>query len=157
MDTNSDNLACLRDAEDTELISYADHSDLSDKASSTPFLDASHCGYNQLLEGLKAALDNKKTEMDTAFSNLLDEFNSMSADELSWLEKTDSGLNEFKTIVDEHRKLRTEMVGASRKQKLSQAQNKDNKNALETIEYKMAIAGIASICGVITLFQFMKK
>ena len=155
--TNSDNLACLRDAEDTELISYADHGDLSGNASSTPFDPASHCGYNQLLEGLKAVLDNKKTEMDTAFSNLLDEFNSMSADELSWLEKTDSGLNEFKTIVDEHRKLRTEMVGASRKQKLSQAQNKDNKNALETIEYKMAIAGIASICGVITLFQFMKK
>jgi hypothetical protein len=155
--TNSDNLACLRDAEDTELISYADHLDLSGNASSTPFLDASHCGYNQLLEGLKAELDNKKTEMDTAFSNLLVEFNSMSADELSWLQKTDSGLNEFKTIVDEHRKLRTEMEGASSKQKLSQVQNRDNKNALETIEYKMAIAGIASICGVITLFQFMKK
>ena len=154
--TNSDNLACLRDAEDTDLISYADHSDLTNNTSSS-FDAASHCGYNQLLEGLKAALDNKKTEMDTAFKDLLDEFNSMSAIELSWLEKTDSGLNEFKTIVDEHRKLRTEMEGASSKQKLSQAQNRDNKNALETIEYKMAIAGIASICGVITLFQFMKK
>ena len=155
--TNSDNLACLRDAEDTELISYDDHFYLSEKASSTPFLDASHCGYNQLLKDLKADLDSKKGDMDTAFSNLLVEFNSMSADELSWLQKTDSGLNEFKTIVDEHRKLRTEMEGASSKQKLSQAQNRDNKNALETIEYKMAIAGIASICGVITLFQFMKK
>jgi len=154
--TNSDNLACLRDAEDTDLISYADHSDLTNNTSSS-FDAASHCGYNQLLEGLKAALDNKKTEMDTAFKDLLDEFNSMSAIELSWLEKTDSGLNEFKTIVDEHRKLRTEMEGASSKQKLSQVQNRDNKNALETIEYKMAIAGIASICGVITLFQFMKK
>ena len=154
--TNSDNLACLRDAEDTELISYADHSDLTNNTSSS-FDAASHCGYNQLLEGLKAELDNKKTEMDTAFKDLLDEFNSMSADELSWLQKTDSGLNEFKTIVDEHRKLRTEMEGASSKQKLSHAQNRDNKNALETIEYKMAIAGIASICGVITLFQFMKK
>ena len=155
--TNSDNLACLRDAEDTELISYDDHFYLSGNASSTPFLDASHCGYNQLLKDLKADLDSKKGDMDTAFSNLLVEFNSMSADELSWLQKTDSGLNEFKTIVDEHRKLRTEMEGASSKQKLSQAQNRDNKNALETIEYKMAIAGIASICGVITLFQFMKK
>ena len=154
--TNSDNLACLRDAEDTELISYADHSDLTNNTSSS-FDAASHCGYNQLLEGLKADLDSKKGDMDTAFSNLLVEFNSMSADELSWLQKTDSGLNEFKTIVDEHRKLRTEMEGASSKQKLSQAQNRDNKNALETIEYKMAIAGIASICGVITLFQFMKK
>ena len=155
--TNSDNLACLRDAEDTELISYADHGDLSGNASSTPFDAASHCGYNQLLKDLKADLDSKKDTMDTAFSNLLVEFNSMSADELSWLQKTDSGLNDFKTIVDEHRKLRTEMEGASSKQKLSQAQNRDNKNALETIEYKMAIAGIASICGVITLFQFMKK
>ena len=155
--TNSDNLACLRDAEDTDLISYADHLDLSGNASSTPFDAASHCGYNQLLERLKDDLDSKKGDMDTAFSNLLVEFNSMSADELSWLQKTDSGLNEFKTIVDEHRKLRTEMEGASSKQKLSQAQNRDNKNALETIEYKMAIAGIASICGVITLFQFMKK
>ena len=155
--TNSDNLACLRDAEDTELISYADHSDLSGNASSTPFDAASHCGYNQLLKDLKADLDSKKGDIDTAFKDLLDEFNSMSAIELSWLQKTDSGLNEFKTIVDEHRKLRTEMEGASHKQKLSQAQNRDNKNALETIEYKMAIAGIASICGVITLFQFMKK
>ena len=146
----------MRDAEDTELISYADHSDLTNNTSSS-FDAASHCGYNQLLEGLKADLDSKKGDMDTAFSNLLVEFNSMSADELSWLQKTDSGLNEFKTIVDEHRKLRTEMEGASSKQKLSQAQNRDNKNALETIEYKMAIAGIASICGVITLFQFMKK
>ena len=155
--TNSDNLACLRDASDTLLISYADHSDLSGNASSTPFVDASHCGYNQLLEGLKAELDDKKGTMDTEFNKLLSEFNLMSTEELSWLEKTESGLDEFKTIVDEHIKLRDEMEKKYHKQKVSQAQNRDNKNALETIEYKMAIAGIASICGVITLFQFMKN
>lgn len=155
--TNSDNLACLRDASDTLLISYNDHSVLSENASSASFVDASHCGYNQLLEGLKDDLDSKKDTMDTAFSNLLDEFNTMSTEELSWLEKTESGLDEFKTIVDEHIKLRDEMEKKYHKQKVSQAQNRDNKNALETIEYKMAIAGIASICGVITLFQFMKN
>lgn len=153
--TNSDNLACLRDASDTLLISYAHHSDLTNKTSS--FVDASHCGYNQLLEGLKAELDRKKGYMDTAFNELLSEFNTMSTEELSWLEKTESGLDEFKTIVDEHIKLRDEMEKKYHKQKVSQAQNRDNKNALETIEYKMAIAGIASICGVITLFQFMKN
>lgn len=153
--TNSDNLACLRDASDTLLISYDDHSDLTNKTSS--FVDASHCGYNQLLEGLKAELDRKKGYMDTAFNELLSEFNTMSTEELSWLEKTESGLDEFKTIVDEHIKLRDEMEKKYHKQKVSQAQNRDNKNALETIEYKMAIAGIASICGVITLFQFMKN
>jgi hypothetical protein len=155
--TNSDNLACLRDASDTLLISYADHSDLSGNASSTPFVDASHCGYNQLLEGLKEELYRTKKDMDTAFNDLFDEFNTMSTEELSWLEKTESGLDEFKTIVDEHIKLRDEMEKKYHKQKVSQAQNRDNKNALETIEYKMAIAGIASICGVITLFQFMKN
>jgi hypothetical protein len=153
--TNSDNLACLRDASDTLLISYDDHSDLTNKTSS--FVDASHCGYNQLLEGLKEELYRTKKDMDTAFNDLFDEFNTMSTEELSWLEKTESGLDEFKTIVDEHIKLRDEMEKKYHKQKVSQAQNRDNKNALETIEYKMAIAGIASICGVITLFQFMKN
>ena len=151
--------SCKHNPDDIKFVdsSVIDQIKSENDLSESSAFDESKCGLNRLLGNWDTSMNTAYDNMNQKFSELINIFNSMTEQELQYMNQTNLNSTKFKQLYDEYNSLRRDMVNKKNKNITSFALNKDTDISLKKTEYKMALTGVASMIGIIALFQMMKK
>lgn len=151
----SDQNACVSNPLQTNVINYGNYE--TNYMNSMKSFVSKECGIEKLLRDNINKFKQQRAEFQNKFVSMIQAFNKLSENELKMLKDTNINIDNLNKHVAEYDELYQKLTNNKTIKVLVDSQKDDMSVAYTSSEYKMAVAGIASIGALIMMFNYMKK
>lgn len=151
----SDQNACVSNPLKTDVINYDNYE--TNYMNSMKSFVSKECGIEKLLRDNINKFKQQRAEFQNKFVSMIQAFNELSENELKMLKDTNINIDNLNKHVAEYDELYQKATNNKTIKILVDSQKDDMSVAYTSSEYKMAVAGIASIGALIMMFNYMKK
>jgi hypothetical protein len=151
----SEQNACVSNPVGTDVITYDEYQ--------THYVDnvkafvSSECGIEKVFRDNINKFKQQRGEFQNKFIKMIQAFNELSENELKMLKDTNINIEQLNKHVQDYDELYSKATNNKTIKVLVDSQKDDMSIAYKSSEYKMAVAGIASIGALIMMFNYMKK
>ena len=115
-----------------------------------------HPNMKSMLEGQLVSLEQKRTEFQAAFNDVVTKFNDLNEDELKILEQTGISIERLNKAVRQYKELYYNKDISTRYRQMFDSQKESTSKMYDRSQYIMALTGIVSIVSAMFLFESMK-
>lgn len=151
----SDQNACVANPLQTNVIKYGNYE--ANYMDNMKSFVSKECGIEKLLRDNINKFKQQRAEFQNKFVSMIQAFNELSENELKMLKDTNINIDKLNKHVEEYDELYQKATNNKTIKVLVDSQKDDMSVAYTSSEYKMAVAGIASIGALIMMFNYMKK
>jgi len=151
----SDQNACVSNPIKTNIIKYGNYE--SNYKDNMKLFVSKECGIEKLMRDNIIKFKQQRAEFQNKFVSMIQAFNELSENELKMLKDTNINIEKLNKYVEDYDELYQKATNNKTIKVLVDSQKDDMSVAYTSSEYKMAVAGIASIGALILMFNYMKK